>query len=318
MPRTPAEIVERAPDVSLIGHITKETEKIDGVERGFIGGPAYFSSLALKRLGTSVAVTTKLAEEDLLILNELREENIEIYLGDSNRTSSFGTIYGKNLDERYLKVRSVATPFGLTDIKILPKKFFYLGPLTTKDFDISMLEELSKKSGIVLDVQGLTREVRGDKIEFVDWPEKEEGLGDVDILKADKCEAEILTHKEDIWDCAEDLSSYGSREILLTSRNGVFVYAEGERYFSPFTIKEVKGRVGRGDTCTAAYAHCRVKQLPPGFACKFAAAATSLKLSYEGPFKDSEEKVIELMNSYRMGTANQSRMIYNLDLSRAR
>ena len=285
------------PDVCSISHVTKETEETDGKRREFIGGPAYFFSLALKRLGTIVAVITKLAKDDLPILDELRKERIRICMGASRYTSSFETVYRRGFDERSLRVKSVASPFEFNDIKIWPKKFFHLSPMTTEDFDIEILRKISEKCKLVLDVGGFIRKVQGEKIRYVDWEDKEEGLACASILKVDKHEAETLTSRKDVKDMLRKLSACGPKEVMLTSSDGLYVYADGKFHFSPFMVEEIKGRPGRGDTCVAAYVHARLKSMPSLLACKFAAIATSLKLSYEGPFKGSEKQVMEIMKA---------------------
>ena len=69
----------------------------------------------------------------------------------------------------------------------------------------------------------------------------------------------------------------------MTHRNGVLVYADGCFYEAPFFPKEVRGRTGRGDTCTAAYLGKRLTA-PPAEATIWAAALTSLKMEQGGPF----------------------------------
>ena len=53
---------------------------------------------------------------------------------------------------------------------------------------------------------------------------------------------------------------------------------------APLVPKEVRGRSGRGDTCTASYVSRRLTA-PPSDAVVWAAAITSLKLETEGPFR---------------------------------
>jgi len=52
----------------------------------------------------------------------------------------------------------------------------------------------------------------------------------------------------------------------------------------PLVPREVRGRSGRGDTCTAAYVSKRLSSSPAD-AVAWAAAVTSLKLETEGPFR---------------------------------
>jgi len=58
--------------------------------------------------------------------------------------------------------------------------------------------------------------------------------------------------------------------------------------------KIVRGRSGRGDTCTAAYLSRRLSA-PPEEALVWAAATTSMKLEQEGPFDRTRQDVETLI-----------------------
>jgi sugar/nucleoside kinase (ribokinase family) len=80
------------------------------------------------------------------------------------------------------------------------------------------------------------------------------------------------------------LASCGPQEVVLTQNSGVTVLAGGEFYESPWRVREIKGRTGRGDTCTAAYL-CKRLTAGPAQATRFTAALTGLKLEAPGPFR---------------------------------
>ncbi|RLG91411.1 MAG: hypothetical protein DRO16_00470 [Thermoprotei archaeon] len=290
-------------DVCAFGHITRESEEWYGHRREFIAGPPYFFSIALKRLGNSVMVITKLNPKDKYLLAELEKEGIPIVLKESSRTSSFHTIYGKSLDERIIKVISVADPFTLDDLVCCQAaRYIYLGPLTIRDFDLEFLIEARKKAPLILDVQGFTRRVVGDKIEYVDWDWKHEGIKYVDIFKADSREARILTGLDNVVDALKKLLEWGVKEVLITSNKGVYLGVKGLKiFFAPFIVDKIQGRVGRGDTCTAAYTHARLRGMDYKEAIIFAAAATSLKLGYQGPLKNDEKDVMKYISERYRG-----------------
>ena len=63
----------------------------------------------------------------------------------------------------------------------------------------------------------------------------------------------MLTDTSNIREAARKMSNLGPREILITHRNGLLVYANGQFYEEGFFPKKLIGRSGRGDTCIAAY-----------------------------------------------------------------
>ncbi len=284
-------------DVCAFGYVTKESEVFQGRYREFTAGPPYFFSMALARLGTSVLVVTKLAPKDRYIVREMEEVGIRVVTLESKTTFSAHTIYGKTLDERHIRILSTADPFTLNDLRYCSGcRLVYVGPLTTKDFTLDFMREARRLAPLVLDVQGFTREVVGDRIEYVDWSWKVEGSRYVDIFKADSKEAKLLTGYEDALEAMDVIMSWGPKEVLITSSKGVYLGVRGSgKYFAPFKVDRVVGRVGRGDTCTASYVHARLKGMGYEESVKFAAAATSLKLTYQGPLRNSEAEVLEFV-----------------------
>jgi sugar/nucleoside kinase (ribokinase family) len=161
-----------------------------------------------------------------------------------------------------------------------------------------------KAEWVSLDVQGYVRINQDGLLATDDWPGKEEVLPLVDILKADSVEAERLTGERDLRTAASILASWGPREVLLTHGGGILVLAEGSFYEAPFVTDVVRGRSGRGDTCTASYLSRRLSA-PPADAIVWAAAVTSMKLEKEGPFDRSLDDVEALIRARYVDAAGR-------------
>ncbi len=141
---------------------------------------------------------------------------------------------------------------------------------------------------------------QGGRLVYEEWPEKRAVLARVDILKTDAVEAEILTGRADIRAAAKMLSELGPKEVVLTHRDGVLVYAEGRFHEEGFFPEKMIGRSGRGDTCLASYAAKRLSS-SPAEAAKWAAALTSLKMEAEGPFRRNLGEVEDLLRERYRG-----------------
>jgi len=150
---------------------------------------------------------------------------------------------------------------------------------------------------LAADVQGFVRVVREGRMVYEVWPEQETILSHLDVLKTDAVEAEMLTGTADIRAAAQMLAALGPREIVLTHRNGVLVYAGGEFHEAGFFPERLVGRSGRGDTCLAAYVARRLA-FPPAEATRWAAAVTSLKMEAEGPFRRDIGEVERYLDRY--------------------
>jgi sugar/nucleoside kinase (ribokinase family) len=75
----------------------------------------------------------------------------------------------------------------------------------------------------------------------------------------------------------------GPKEIVLTHRDGLLVFAEDQFHELGFYPSRLDGRSGRGDTCIGTYVAMRLSK-PPLEAGIWAAAVTSLKVERLGPF----------------------------------
>lgn len=280
------------------GHVTRESEEFRGETRKIVGGGVYFFSIAIKRLGANIKVVTKLNENDNDLLSDFQKLKMPVVVLKSSTTTKFHTVYGKTLDERFIKVFSIAEPFSYNELNYCNKpKYIYIGPLTINDFNLDFLMVASQRAKVILDVQGFTRKVENGKISYVDWSWKDLGLKYVHIFKADEKEAKLLTG-ESPEDVIRTLTSKGAREVIVTSLKGVRVGTIDEQYFVPFIVKEIKGRVGRGDTCTAAYTYAKLRGWDLKYSTIFAAAVTSIKLSYSGPFRGSLSEVMDYIDKY--------------------
>ena len=81
---------------------------------------------------------------------------------------------------------------------------------------------------VAADMQGFVRVLQGQILVYTPWPEMALHLAEVDILKSDAVEAEALTGEKDIYQASRIYASMGPKEIVLTHKDGVLFYANGE------------------------------------------------------------------------------------------
>ncbi|HSJ53338.1 MAG TPA: hypothetical protein VLC52_06275, partial [Anaerolineae bacterium] len=60
-------------DILMIGHLAKDRLVVDGEAELAPGGAVYYGSMALRRLGTSVGVVTRLHPDDFALLDEMKQ-----------------------------------------------------------------------------------------------------------------------------------------------------------------------------------------------------------------------------------------------------
>jgi len=272
-------------DIVFIGHYTKDTIVYPHSTRTVDGGAFFYGANVAARMGLRIAVVTRLARQDWHVVGALERLGVTVFARETAASTHLRLTYPTaNLDERTIELTSSAGPFSVGEVSDVQARAFAIGASVRGEVPAEVVDALAARGAMVaLDVQGFIRVVRDGGLTFDDWPGKESILRHVTVLKTDAVEAGLITGESDRYVAARRLAALGPREILLTHGGGVLVLHEGGFHEAPFVPEEVRGRSGRGDTCTSAYLSRRLTS-PPADAVVWAAAVTSLKLEAEGPF----------------------------------
>lgn len=283
-------------DITFLGHYTKDTIVYPTESKQVNGGAYYYGAHVAARMGKRVGIITRLAREDWSSFADLEQMGVTVLPQATPTSSCLRLIYPtENLDQRTLELTSYAGPFTLDQIDGIHSRAFAIVASSVRgEVPLEIVKALATRgSTIALDVQGFVRVLDDGKLGYDKWPGKETVLRHVTVLKTDAVEAELLTGESDRHIAAKRLADFGPREILMTHGGGVLLYHDGQFTKAPFLVKDIRGRSGRGDTCTSAYL-CRRLTFPPEDALRWAAAVTSLKLETEGPFRREISEVQEL------------------------
>jgi len=284
-------------DIVLIGNYTQDTIVSASGTRMVDGGGFNYGAHVASMMGLRTAAVTRLAKEDTRIVDALIQLGVDVYPTYTPNSTTLLLYYPtSNVDERVLTVTKTAGAFTPEQVRDLQASAFIINASIRGEVDLDVIKELRAKNALlVADVQGFVRIVDPDgTLRYDAWPDKERVLSYFDILKTDAMEAEALTGIGDIRAAAQTLAGWGPREIVLTHRDGLLVYAEGVFHAAPFCPQQLIGRSGRGDTCVASYVAKRLSASPKE-ATIWAAAVTSLKMEAEGPIKRKMAEVEELI-----------------------
>lgn len=286
-------------DTFIIGPISKDINiSCDGEVVKRNGGAVVDCSYAANSGGNKVGILTNISEEDkdLLSVFNINKEDIFGVWG-KNTTSIRNKYLTKDKERRECTAISRADQITSLDIPAIESQIFHLAGLIVGDFDEPLIEFLSQKGKVAVDVQGFLRnEINGEML-FKDWENKEKLLPYIEYLKTDAAEAKILTGLDDREEAAKKLFELGAKEIMITHHSEVLIYDGKQFYRAPLKPRNLSGRTGRGDTCFSTYVTERLTK-EPAEAVLYAAALTSLKMEFPGPFKGSREDVIEYINMF--------------------
>lgn len=285
-------------DICCVGHITSDKVVTSNSTMYMPGGTAYYFSFPFANLDIKYLLVTALAKADLRYVEALQEQGIKVQVQESKHTVCFENVYEENTDFRTQFVSQEADAFTEETLLNVEAKIFHLGPLLAGDISVSLIKALAAKGRVSMDVQGYLRLVKAGKVYGTDWPERQEALAYVDILKADETELRTLTGVEDIRAAAALVADWGVKEVVITNgSHGSMIYSAGVFYPVPaFPPAHLVDATGCGDTYMAGYLHQRIKGADELQAGCFAAALATRKLESAGPFKGVIEDVLALLD----------------------
>ncbi|MCK4371034.1 MAG: hypothetical protein KAW03_08190 [Candidatus Lokiarchaeota archaeon] len=275
-------------DIVILGHIAKDIIEIDGKSHDSLGGAVYYGGVAGSHMGLKITVITRLNEVDFDILNVFKKNGISYYAYPSEQTSGLKNIYSsKNMEYRDYEPLGFAGIFRKEEIPEINTKFFVIGPIIAGEVDLELLEYVKSKypRNLCLDIQGFMRFREDGRVFYstLSQKEKKQTISNINVLKLDQTEAEILTNQKTIASAAKNLIQFGAKEILITHERGISIFTLTKSFFFPWKNTSSMGRTGRGDTAFISYLGSRITK-DPEQSLKFAAALTSLKLEAPGPF----------------------------------
>lgn len=282
-------------DICCIGHITKDKIVTPNRTVYMAGGTSFYFSYAINQLPKDVtfSLVTAMDPTEKEPVEKMLKAGIDVSMNASRNTVFFENIYGENQNERKQRVLAKADPFTIQQLEHVDAKVFHLGSLLADDFPTEVVEYLSHKGRVSIDVQGYLREVRDEKVYPIDWKEKLKVLKHTYYLKVNETEMETITGLKEAHEAAKLIHAWGVTEVIITlGSEGSLVYVDDKFYEIPaYPPHEVVDATGCGDTYSAGYLYRRLQGATPTEAGKFAAAMCTIKLEHNGPFNRSIEDV---------------------------
>lgn len=285
-------------DIVCIGNYTKDTIITPFSVTHVDGGAVNYAAHAVARLGMKVAVVTRLSEDDRRVVETFLQAGIDCFPTYTPHSTCMRLEYPTtNPDIRNLSVAETAGSITVGHVEGLNTKSAIIGSSLRGEVGLDVIQRLQQKNVLLaLDVQGFVRVLKNKELKYEPWEEMHQTLACVDILKSDAVEAEYLTGEADIYKAAQAYAHMGPKEIVLTHKDGLLIYAEEQFHDLQFHPQQLSGRSGRGDTCAGTYVAMRLSKSPKE-AGIWAAAVTSLKMEKQGTFNRSIHEVEYLIHS---------------------
>lgn len=284
-------------DICAIGHISLDKVVTAESIKYLPGGTSFYFSKLLLYSNLKYRLITALAPQDYQTIHDLRAAGIDVHVLPSSHTVYFENVYSADQNHRKQYVLQKAAPFDISQMPLTNAKIFHLGPLLHDDIPVNMIEYLSKRGLVSLDIQGYLRHIINKKVVHLDWCDKITALPNVGILKANEFEMKVITGKTDVWDGAKYLANLGVPEVVITlGSKGSIIYKSGVFYtIRAFKPAAVIDTTGCGDTYMAAYLWKRSIGSEVQEAGEFGAALATLKIGTFGPFSGASTQITNLM-----------------------
>jgi sugar/nucleoside kinase (ribokinase family) len=278
-------------DILFVGHVCVDKNVVGGETETLYGGGVVHGAITAQRLGLSAAVVTKCAEADRANFRHLSDAGVQTVFLPSPSSTSIRNVYpSANPDERRSLLISRADPFSEEDLGRIVEveaDVVHLNPLWFGEFPPALIPSLRRYAPfLAADAQGFLRVAEADgRMVYRDLDDKRAVLSRLDLFKVDSKEALLLTGEEDPQRAVRAVQALGPRLVLLTHQGGVCVCDGPSVCSSAFTAWTLEGRTGRGDTCTASFLAGRRHGMSLQDATAYAAAITSAKMQYRGPYR---------------------------------
>jgi sugar/nucleoside kinase (ribokinase family) len=286
-------------DITFVGHLCfDEITPYHGKTVVAPGSAVLCGAIAAARIGQRVAIVTRMARADEILLQPLKDLGVEtIVISTPETTYSVVIHQTPNVNERVLKLARSAGLFAREDMPALTTRDLHLAGISDQEFSMNFIRGLKGQGyRLSVDMQSFVRQVdpRTRMIAFRDVPRKKDIVALMDKVKLDIVEAKVLTDTEDLEQAARQFEAWGSPETLITHAEGVLARVNGRTYYEKFSNHSTVGRTGRGDTTFAAYL-ARRSDHDVAESLKFAAALVSIKMETPGPFQGKLADVLTRM-----------------------
>ena len=287
-------------ELCCVGHITLDKIVTPKKTVHMPGGTSFYFAHAIKHFDDiDFALVTAVGASEMGVVDELKQEGIQVTTMPSRYSVYFENIYGENQNNRTQRVLAKADPFTVEALQAVDAKIFHLGSLLADDFSLDVVKYLYSNGLVSADSQGYLRAVRDTNVFAVEWPENKAVFRHVHLLKANEHEMEVLTGSADAKTAGQILYDWGVKEVLLTFGDMGSVVYDGTTFHKipAYQAREIVDATGCGDTYMTGYLYQRSKGASIEEAGCFAAAMSTLKIEHSGPFSGTKADVRQIIET---------------------
>ena len=209
------------PDSQVIGPVCVDVNvDAEGAVSRVVGGAVICAAAAAAALGHRVEAVASVADRDQGLLSHFPDAVERVVPVPSMRTSSIRNVYTtSDRERRTSSALSRADPIDPTDIPASAAPVQHLAGLMVGDYAPGIVEELSSRGDLAVDMQGFLREPDPDSglLDLRQFNAGREFYRRIRFLKVDTAEGEHLTGCTDRYEMARALRDRGAREVMVSN-----------------------------------------------------------------------------------------------------
>ena len=278
-------------DLVTIGHFAIDIIILPGEEKPKrrLGGPPTYTSLAARRLGSSVSVISKVGGDfPSRYVEWLKRRGVDLSglkIDGKSQTTSFLIKYYPN-EERDMILKSRAPPICIEDLpESIRAKAVHISPIAN-EVAMDLIAEASRIAPIVsLDPQGLLRCFNKDGRMHLQGIRDLAFLKHIKVFKSSREEIRVLTGKNDVTEAVRKVRSHNVEVVMVTmGEGGTIISFDNKILRVPVAEpKAVVDPTGAGDVFIGAFLAEYIKDEDPLWCACLGAAAASFVVEKIGP-----------------------------------
>lgn len=273
-------------NVDLASPFTGEAKPAEHVSVG-VGGDAANEAVVLSRLGHSVQIMCRTADDDAghFIRGYLQKNKVDLSLSsvaEEGESSINVIVIQENGDRNFINSgipKAVCfTPDinKMENVKVVSLASLFLPPFADRESVLQTARRAKEiKAFTCLDV--IVSE--DSRLE-----EYKEALGYVDYVFPNREEAALLTGKTELEAMADVFLGYGVKNVIIkTGKKGCFVKNKKECFFVPgYPVAQVVDTTGAGDNFAAGFISALVEGKELRDACRYACGVAGVAIQFQG------------------------------------
>ena len=128
-------------ELCCVGHITLDKIVTPKKTVHMPGGTSFYFAHAIEHFDDiDFALVTAVGASEMGVVDELKQEGIQVTTMPSRYSVYFENIYGENQNNRTQRVLAKADPFTVEALQAVDAKIFHLGSLLADDFSIDVVK----------------------------------------------------------------------------------------------------------------------------------------------------------------------------------